>query len=571
MAKKKSAAARVPKLKLTVTHVLTILYSIAMFSVFPLFLTDYYQSARRDKFWFFVILTCLVGAGVLVVAIVQYSTQNSYQSKKLNRYLDPFRLNITDYGILAFLTVNLISTFYNAYQTEDVRSAFDALWLGSYGRNMGLFMILAVAVCYFMVSRFFFYKKYVMYLFFVGMTIMSFVAVLNFYYIDILNIFSAYSKNPNVQINFTSTIGNKNYLSAMITVALPFSAGLAVATKDKTLRIVSYISTGLQFMGLLVATSDGGFLGCFAAFAVMLIVVSRDLRKLSRFFFTLAIMMASAKTLWAFDLLMELFGIKNKGYTSFSEIFVYSNSIFIFIFIFAGLAVGAELLKRMYLNKSASYAAPGSRNLPEENTEPSKLEKLEKTVFIVTLSLVALGFAAVVALFYYYSVINTTAPVGSFTRFFRFNEAWGTHRGYFWIKSMEIFKSFDLKEMLIGTGPDTFYNAFEPYFAELSKTYGDSSTNAAHNVYINYLITLGITGLLSYLTFVGSAIVNAFKNARYNPLALTCLGVIVAYATQDIVNIANPVNTPWFIMFIALSESVALRANSTERLMEENF
>ena len=70
MAKKKSAAARVPKLKLTVTHVLTILYSIAMFSVFPLFLTDYYQSARRDKFWFFVILTCLVGAGVLVVAIV---------------------------------------------------------------------------------------------------------------------------------------------------------------------------------------------------------------------------------------------------------------------------------------------------------------------------------------------------------------------------------------------------------------------------------------------------------------------------------------------------------------------
>ena len=84
MAKKKSAAARVPKLKLTVTHVLTILYSIAMFSVFPLFLTDYYQSARRDKFWFFVILTSLVGAGVLVVAIVQYSTQNSYQSAYLN-------------------------------------------------------------------------------------------------------------------------------------------------------------------------------------------------------------------------------------------------------------------------------------------------------------------------------------------------------------------------------------------------------------------------------------------------------------------------------------------------------
>ena len=111
--------------------------------------------------------------------------------------------------------------------------------------------------------------------------------------------------NGTVQVNFTSTIGNKNYLSAMITVALPFSVGLAVATQDKVLRILAYVSTGLQFMGLLVATSDGGFLGCFAAFAVMLVIVSRDMKKLSKFFFCLAIMMASAKLLWLFDLIMK--------------------------------------------------------------------------------------------------------------------------------------------------------------------------------------------------------------------------------------------------------------------------
>ena len=50
-----------------------------------------------------------------------------------------------------------------------------------------------------------------------------------------------------------------------------------------------------------------------------------------------------------------------------------------------------------------------------------------------------------------------------------------------------------------------------------------------------------------------------------------CVGVLVAYATQDIVNIANPVNTPWFIMFIGMSEAVRMKANSTERLIEQKF
>ena len=130
---------------------------------------------------------------------------------------------------------------------------------------------------------------------------------------------------------------------------------------------------------------------------------------------------------------------------------------------------------------------------------------------------------------------------------------------------------FNFFEILFGSGPDTFYNVFAVYFDELHARFGDTSTNAAHNVYINYLVTVGVTGLLSYLLFVGSAIVNSVKNAKVNPLALMCVGVIVAYATQDIVNIANPVNTPWFIMFIALSEATRLKANSSERLMEVNF
>lgn len=545
MAKKQnSVTVKAPKLRFTVNHALVTIYTIVMFTVFPWFLTNYYSSARRDKFWLFVVVTGIVGVSIGILALVQYLTGKS-ASGKTSTYHDPFKLNLTDIGMLAFLGVTLISTICATMAAENPGEAFGKLFLGSYGRNMGLLMIMMMAICYFVVSRYFYYKKYVIYFLFIGMTVMSFVAILNFYFVDVLGIFAKYSSNNNVQMNFTSTIGNKNYLSAMITVALPFSVGLAVATKDRILRILAYVSTGLQFMGLLVATSDGGFLGCFAAFAIMLIVVSRDLEKLSKFFFCLGIMMASAKLLWLFDLAMNK---HNKGYTSFSEIFVYNNLVFILIPLFIGLAVLCGFVKNEKARETGA-----------------------KIAFYTTLALVCAGSCVIAFMFIYYSIINTSASVGSFTRFFRFNEAWGTHRGYFWIKSFDIFKDFNFIEVLFGSGPDTYYNTFEIYFNELLTKYGDSSTNAAHNVYINYLITVGVTGIASYLLFVGSALFNSIKNAKLNPLALMCVGVIVAYATQDIVNIANPVNTPWFIMFIAMSESVRLKANSTDRLIEEKF
>ena len=536
---KKNKALKMPKLRFTVNHALVTIYTVLMFTLFPLFLTNYYQSARRDKFWLYVVLTGAVGVAVGIILLVNCFGKNT--ADKLSTYKDPFKLNVTDIGILAFLGVTLISALGATIASENPGEAFEKLLLGSYGRNMGLLMILMMTICYFLVSRFFYYSKYVIYFMFVGMTVMSFVAIVNFYHVDILGIFAKYQTDSNVQINFTSTIGNKNYLSAMITVALPFSVGLAVATKDKALKVLAYVSTGLQFMGLLVATSDGGFLGCFAAFAVMLVILSKDMEKLARFFFCLFIMMASAKLLWLFDLMMKG---NNKGYTSFSEIFVYNNFVFALIPLFFGLAVICSKMK----NKG-----------------------IEKFAFIGSFALVAIGFIAIVAMFVYYSAIDTESKLGAFARFFRFDERWGTHRGFFWIKSFELMGDFNFFQVLFGSGPDTYYNVFKVYFDELLKRFGDSSTNAAHNVYINYLVTVGVFGLLSYLMFIGSAIVNSVKNSKVNPLALMCVGVIIAYATQDIVNIANPVNTPWLIMFIALSESVRLRANSTERLQEENF
>jgi O-antigen ligase len=124
-----------------------------------------------------------------------------------------------------------------------------------------------------------------------------------------------------------------------------------------------------------------------------------------------------------------------------------------------------------------------------------------------------------------------------------------------WIRSLWIFNDASLFEKLFGVGPDMFYSAFKPYFADLMH-YGDSSTNAAHNEYLNYLVTVGLLGLGAYLVAIGSSIRNAVKSFCKHPLAIVCISAVICYSAQAIVNIAQPITTPLLILFIALTEAV---------------
>lgn len=545
----------VPKLRFTVTHALAGIYVFLLFTILPLFQSQYYSATRRDKFALFVILTIIAGVSVGAVALANFISRNNEYNQKLNTYRDPFKLSVTDIGLGAFLIISLISTLFSkyrstcfiAYHTEEV-TLMNSSGTGvtkevNSGRNMGLLMILMIVVCYLVISRFFFSKKFVYYGIFMGITLVVGLAILNYHRIDPLGIFEKYASNANVQQNFTSTIGNKNYLSALVCVSLMFSFGMAMVTRDLVMRIVAFVSTAIQFMGLIVATSDGGFLGFFAGMAILLIVASRDYKRLMWYFLGLSVMMASA-------FVLSFFKDFSKGYTSFSEFFLTSPAVYAVMILSAGLFALLFIL-----------------NKKNENIT------LPPYLFYIALGVIGVAVLSVIGMFVYYSVIDTTSeiPKDDFRRFFRFNDKWGTHRGLFWHRTTDIFGDMNFFEKLFGCGPETFYFKYKPYNQELYNLHGEFTNNSAHNVYLNYLVTHGVLGLGAYLTFIGAAIVRAFKNAKENPLAFICLGVMVAYAAQDVVNIANPLNVSWFIAFIALSEACVLKANRKDNLAFTNF
>ena len=524
-------ATETPRLveKYSTRHAVMNYYLVLMFTVFPLFASNAYFNIRHDKYYFFIALTGVVIIAEAVLIYFAYFGNKKDRSPEMtvsNGGLTK-KLSFTDWAMLALLVVCVISTLFSKQTT-------DALFGSLNGRNNGLVLIAFYVGIYFVITRCYYYMEYVFVALAAGSAVVYLLSVLNFCYIDPLGMYA--QLDAATIEDFTSTIGNKNLMSSFICVMLPVVITMSVHTKKTMFRIIYLVTSALGFMALMTADSDSGILGIGVFLVVMLIWYSRKTSRLKRYFFCLTVMLASAKVLRFFTfILTQSFDCKTKEIDEFQKLFVESNIGFVLIGIAAVITGVLYIIDNKKPNLSLSKAVPS-----------------------VLGSLFAAAVIAILSAVVYFSCFYTETELGGFASILRFDEHWGTHRGFMWIKSFEIFGDFSFFQKLFGTGPDTFFYAFAPYFTELSK-FGDTSTNAAHNEYLNYLITIGVAGLIAYLSVVGGAIVRAVKKSFSNPLSIVCVSAVICYSVQAVVNIAQPITTPLFILFVALTEAVSRR------------
>lgn len=516
--------------KYSTRHAVLNYFLVLMFTVFPLFASDAFFNIRHDKYYFFLALSGVVIIAEAVLIYFAYCDIKKDSSPEMRvSKANITKFTFTDWAMLAFLAVCLISAVFSKH-TED--SLFGSLT----GRNNGLILIAFYVGIYFVITRCYYYMEYVFVALAAGSAVVYLLSVLNFCYIDPLGMYTRL--DAKTIEDFTSTIGNKNLMSSFICVMLPVVITMSVHTKKTMFRIIYLVSSALGFMALMTADSDSGILGIGVFIVVMLIWYSRKISRLKRYFLCLTVMLASAKILRLFTVILsQSFGCRTKEIDEFQKLFVESNTGFILI------GIAAVITGALYII----------------DKKKSKLT-LSKAVPIVLGSLFAAAVIAILSAVVYFSVVDTETKLDGFLSILRFDESWGTHRGFMWIKSFDIFGDASFFQKLFGTGPDTFHYAFSPYFTELMK-YGDSSTNAAHNEYLNYLITIGALGLIAYLSVVGGTIAGAIKKSFSNPLSIVCVSAVICYSVQAVVNIAQPITTPLFILFVALTEAVS-RSNT---------
>ena len=152
----------------------------------------------------------------------------------------------------------------------------------------------------------------------------------------------------------------------------------------------------------------------------------------------------------------------------------------------------------------------------------------------------------------------------------RLNDKWGTHRGYAWIRSIILFKTNGIKNMLVGSGPDTFGQIMKKYYREDMINRHGSVFDSAHNEFLTYLVTIGALGLISYITVLVSTIIKGIRRFEYSVGALIATLVIISYCAQSIFSLFTPIVTPFLFLFISLCEGIIRRYPLEKKIKEKD-
>ncbi len=491
------------------------LFLISMFTLFPVFMTDMLFNIRKDRLHYFIAST-LVYLFFIIATYICVIDKEMWP-KKL------FRLSVTDFGMLGFLLICAISTLLSKYGMEAVT--------GSKGRDCGLILMSVYVLCYFLLSRYLKQKELPYYLFIITACVVCIIAILHEFYADPFKILERIKAEQ--QATFITTIGNKNLFSCFVCVALPVAASMLVMSKKAVSSVLYSVAVGICFMGLIVADSDSGYFGLAAFMAALFVYACGNADRMFRYFLCVFSMLLSCKVL---RLISAIFGDEMKSLDKIPMLLIFNNKIYILI---AAAAVGTVvfyILKRKY-----------------EYKHTPKWVQTAAGIFV------GLCAAAILFVFIYFSFIDKTTDLGSLTKYMRLNDQWGTHRGYAWIRGMILFKDGGIKNILVGTGPDTFGQVMKSvYRQDMLKRHG-SVFDTAHNEYLQYLVTIGSLGLLAYMVTLVSLIVRCIKRGENNLPLLIVITVVVSYCSQAIFNLATPIVTPYLFVFLGIGEAYIRR------------
>ena len=504
-------------------NILVSFYLMVMLGVFPLFLTAQYAHARTDKYYFYLAVslyfTVVTGICALIVWFVRLPYRQQVVDGQAGGKSAFSKLTVPDILILSFWGLALISAIMSPQR--------DLILTGNIARNNGMPLLTMYVIVYFFITRCPAYRNYVLCVYLGLAIIVSGLTILNFYNIDPLNVYAGYG--GKTLEDFGSTIGNKNMISSYMCLYLPAAVMSFTVTKSRYLKVISGIAICFAYGGLLCANSTSDIFGLVIILPVMLIFSARSLKTLRSFMLALTILFASGKLL---QLFATATGDNNKGFEFIQGFLVYSPSGFILPAVCAAL-----YLMLRFAVKEEHY--------------PAKAAQIILGVFFGACA------AAALSAMIYFSVFDLETDLGSFEKLLRFNDAWGTHRGFMWRMSLEEYGKMPFIKKLFGSGPDTLYYVFMPHFEELNSRFGDPTTDAAHSEFINYLVTHGALGLCAYLGFVGAVIVRGIRAAKRKPIALVFVSAVICYLAQATVNLYSPIVTPMFFIFLSLTESVS--------------
>lgn len=550
----------------------TTVYVLFMFCVFPLMTHDRYYNILTFRYHTYLTATAILSAITAVLLILRAasrkkssSTTTSTSSQhdasvdasnplaRIGHYIKHHilpTLTITDRCFLILYLVIALSTAFSQYPYEALHGFWKAENGNIIGRYQGLLSWTAYLAMYFIVSHFYRPRHWHIYPVLLTISLACLWGIADFFLLDPFH-FLELVDDTNRYL-FVSSFGNINTYTAFTGMALAFSGALFIFS-DRTLdTILAYLVLFITAFADVMGLSANVFLSLGITMALLPMLCFRNARGLTRYLFMLSTIL----------LAISVTGIiVNAGIPTTAK---YVPSEIISLARKEILPMLTKVTFTVTLFLTFIFNKKRSTKIKDSNTF-CILRLIWATFFFAVICLVIVLLLAV-------NVGHLTVPF-PMSKFLVINDTWGTDRGLNWRLGFTHWRDhLPFLKKLIGHGPDTYYIIMMDYYRDQIKTTFYNVLDSAHNEYLEYLLTIGLLGLLSYIAVLFSTIRRAWeesiielndrkkaaekemeydKKNRLQPFLTALLYGLIAYITQAVVNIAVPILLP--IMMLALS------------------
>ncbi|MCL2152332.1 MAG: O-antigen ligase family protein [Oscillospiraceae bacterium] len=489
---------------------------VVLMCVHPLYFTsDRYLWLTSDKYVFFEICMLVVLLATIIVWISRIARKP--------KLLPQDRMYLADWAILGFALVTLLSTILSPYrEVTDV-------WGGLYERHDGAVTQLLYVAVFFVVSRWYKPRELDFAFFGISAVLVALIGILQFYGVDFLKLWPNDDPQYHVEnfynIFFRSTLGNVDIVSAYVCVSMLLSGFLFIRMKSNW-RPLWLGASALNFWLMELADADSGRVGLILVMVLAMPFIVENRKTLAK---TL-ILASSWVAVYTMQLLFyDTLTLKTK---TFGGLIPYFAAFAVLV------AAGLFLL---------------DWDLKHDQDSGPDVRAKWKLGIIIIAACVVVGIVGVEFLGKRYKDSGNYNVVYELREILHGNvkDEFGNKRVYIWRNALDGFK----KNPIIGSGPDTFPNAFPQ---EAQGFYGENYENA-HNEYIQILVCQGILGLVCYLTLIVGLLVKSTPQAFKNPLIMAIMAAFAGYCIQAFFNLSVPIVAPILWVFAGLLASKRVR------------
>ncbi len=450
--------------------------------------------------------------------------------------------NSTDIMMMAFAVIVALSSLLSPFQ-------YESFW-GNEGRYVGAFMLLLCVAIYFCVSRLYRVKWWHIEIFLIVGMIMCLLGISDYFRMDLLQ-FKVNIKD-NQRDMFTSFIGNINSYTAGVALVLGV-AGVLFAESTSIIGNLWYgVCVIISFIAIITGQSDNAYLTLIAFFGFLPLYLFRSRRGFCKYVLLLALFLGSLRwVLWTqtkYEGVVIRLGGLFRTLMDLPQIAVITK----YVWLLAAFLCALELLiyfwklwRKMRTKGNSATAAEKKRSRPWA---------------VWAWWVVVIGAAAMLAYVVYDATFAGNADrYGVFKQYVQFGDSWGTHRGYIWRIAIEDYMKFPPLQKILGYGPDTF--GLVSYYDNLLETIElyNERFDSVHNEFLQYLVTIGPIGLLSYLGILITSVWNVVRRRLDNPYIMGAMFAVICYNVQAVVNIHQPIVMPvmWLLLCISMAKPAA--------------